>query len=256
MTDLAAAEFATYDRLETSHWWFRARRAVLRTLLEAVPHHEDKTLLEVGCGAGGNLHHLFGDFKKRVGLECNQHALRHAREKLRPGNGIVAGDANELPLPNESFDCVALIDVLYHRAIRDVDRVLHRVRAVLKPGGHVLVTDGAHDFLAGRHNMAVDSARRFTKGRLRTHLEGSGFDILKISYWGVLIFGLLFAKRVVAEPLVGLFRSAPPEPGSFDMLTVPLLDQVLFASVRAELPFLRGIGLPLGASVCALARKT
>ena len=111
MTDFAAAEPAMYDRLETSHWWFRARRVVLRAFLKGVPHQAGKTILEIGCGAGGNLQHLVGEFESRVGLDCNQHTLRLARQKLRPDDELVP-DANELPLLDKSFDCVALVDVL------------------------------------------------------------------------------------------------------------------------------------------------
>jgi SAM-dependent methyltransferase len=255
VTDSAAAEFATYDRFEASHWWFRARRAVLRTLLVSVPDHRGKAVLEIGCGAGGNIQHLFGDFKRRVGLESNRHALHRAREKVRPGDAILAGDANELPLLGESFDCVALIDVLYHRGIRDVDLVLEQANAVLRPGGYILISDGAYDFLAGRHNRTVESARRFTKRRLRSHLENAGFTMVKATYWGVLLFGLLSLKRVAAEPVLALFHAAPQEPGALDLLTIPLLDPLLFASIHIELPLIRRLTLPFGASVCALGQK-
>ena len=133
--------------------------------------------------------------------------------------------------------------------------MLHQVHAVLKPGGHLLITDGPYDFLAGRHNVAVGSARRLTKTRLGNHPERSGFGIVWMSYWGMLLFAVLFAQRVVVERLFGLFRNPAPERESFQVPTVPVLNQVLFASVRAEVPLLRGIGLPLGASVCVLGHK-
>jgi SAM-dependent methyltransferase len=255
VTDPAAAEFATYDRLEASHWWFRARRAVLRTLLVSVPDHQRKTVLEIGCGAGGNIQHLFGDFRRRVGLDSNRYALHHAREKVRPGDAIVAGDANRLPLLGESFDCVALVDVLYHRGIRDVDLVLEQANAVLRPGGYILISDGAYDFLAGRHNRTVESARRFTKSRLRSHLQNAGFTVVKATYWGVLLFGLLSLKRVVAEPVLALFHAPSQDPETLDLLTIPLFDPLLFASIHIELPLIRRLTLPFGASISALGRK-
>jgi len=228
---------------------------VLRTLLVSVPDHQGKSVLEIGCGAGGNIQHVFGDFRRRVGLESNRHAFHLAREKVRPGDAILAGDANQLPLLGESFDCVALIDVLYHRGIRDVDLALEQAHAVLRPGGYILISDGAYDFLAGRHNRTVESARRFTKRRLRSHLENAGFTVVKATYWGLLPFGLLFLKRVVAEPVLALFHSASREAATLDLLTIPMFDPLLFAAARIELPLIRTMTLPFGASICALGQK-
>jgi SAM-dependent methyltransferase len=222
-------------------------------LLEQVPAPGDKTVLEVGCGSGGNLQMLFAGFGRRVGLERDRTALRFAVGKLRPGDELVAGDANELSLRDASFDCVALVDVLYHRAIRDVDEVLRRAHAVLRPGGYLLVTDGAHDFLTGRHNRLVGSARRFTRNGLRQHVESAGFVVSTISYWGVLLFFVLLVKRRILERVLYPFRRAGPR--TLDLHSVPGLDQFLYWSVRAELPWLRRVGLPIGASVCVLARR-
>jgi SAM-dependent methyltransferase len=228
---------------------------VLRTLLEEIPDRSQKTVLEIGCGSGGNLQLLFGEFRRRLGLDRDPNALRLARAKLRPGGERVAGDANDLKLPDRSFDCVALVDVLYHRAIRDVDEVVRRASAVLRPGGFLLITDGAHDFLAGWHNRAVGSARRFTRADLRRHAEAAGLAVCRVSYWGTLIFFALMAKRMVLERLWQRIRTTPGQPRTLDLRSLPVIDELLYLSVRAELTWIRRESVPVGASVCLLARR-
>ena len=43
------------------------------------------------------------------------------------------GSADELPFPDESFDCVTIANAIH--VMPDKDRFLDRVRRILKPGG-------------------------------------------------------------------------------------------------------------------------
>lgn len=208
-------------------------------------------MLEIGCGTGGNLKYLFSDFGTRTGLEFNPEAAQYARQKGENFT-VVEGDANVPPFDDAEFDCVALLDVLYHQKIKNVDALLEHVHRMLKPRGVVLVTDGAYDFLASKHSKAVESARRFTKPGLTNHLVNQGFQINKASYWGTGLFFPLFAKRVIFDRL---FPSKDEQHESYDLVQVPVVDSLLYASIVAEIPLLRLMGLPFGASICALAQK-
>ena len=155
-------EFTLYDRLEKDYWWFKARRNILSVFLNHIEKIEEKTILEIGCGAGGNLKYLFPDFQKRVGLEINETAIKYARGKMTDNTKIIRGDANDLGTVQERVNCVALLDVLYHKNIKSVNSVLVQVNKLLKKDGYLLISDGAFNFLEGSHSEYVDSARRFT----------------------------------------------------------------------------------------------
>jgi len=226
----------------------------LSTFLSLIPHRDEKVVLEIGCGSGGNLQLLFQDFRRRVGLDRSEHAVAYARRKIRPGDVIVCGDANQLAFAPTSFDCVALLDVLYHRAIHDPQDVLMQVHEVLKPGGYVLITDGAYDFLIGVHSENVAATRRFTRRKLVALLHGAGFRVVRASYWGVVVFVLLVLKRTVLERISSAVGRRPG-PETFDIVEVPVVDSVLYAAVGVEAPLLRYLSLPFGASVCVLGRK-
>ena len=73
-------EKTLYDelhRVERDHWWFRARRRIVWSLVERYLNGASGTPLkvcELGCGTGGNLAPLVGRHEV-VGLECAPEAL-------------------------------------------------------------------------------------------------------------------------------------------------------------------------------------
>jgi hypothetical protein len=90
-------------------------RAVLRTLLVSVPIISERPSSRLDVVRAGTSSTLFGDFRRRVGLDSNRYALHHAREKVSPGDAIVAGDANRfrysanhsIALPSLTFYTIA-----------------------------------------------------------------------------------------------------------------------------------------------------
>ena len=48
-------QFQIHSEIEQEHWWFLARRTVMKSLLSRVcPPSKDRLLVDVGCGTGGN----------------------------------------------------------------------------------------------------------------------------------------------------------------------------------------------------------
>lgn len=248
---MGTKEFELYDFYEKTHWWFKGRRKILSQFLGLIPEKEKKSVLEIGCGTGGNLNYLFNNFDSRTGFEFDSAAIEYGQAKCPEKTQIFQGDANQLAL-NKKFDCIALLDVLYHKNIKSVDDVLSRVNQHLDSKGYILIADGAFDFLAGSHNETVGHARRFTLPQMENHLEKAGFEIVKSSYWGLSLFFLLFLKRCIVEKIL---PPAPPEDESLDILSVPVLDQFLYLSLIWEPLFLKFASLPLGASIAILAQK-
>src|SRR3990172_4021375 len=99
-----------YDQLweiEQRHWWFQARRQIVRSLIRRYSAHPAKrrlSLCDLGCGTGGNLAAL-ADEHDVVGVEYSPQAREYAQRRLgdrvRPGS-LPAG----VDLPAESFDVV------------------------------------------------------------------------------------------------------------------------------------------------------
>lgn len=247
---MSQQEFELYDRTEETHWWFKGRRSILRTVLNIIPSVSEKHLLEVGCGSGGNLKFLFTNFKSTSGLEIDQNALRIAKKKL-PTTQVIAGDANTLNAVGRKFDCIAFCDILYHEKILSVESVLNQANQILEEDGYLLITDGAFNFLEGAHTKNVGSARRFTKTQMIKLVSDAGFEVKKCSYWGVAIFFILFLKRRVLEK----FSNPEANADSHDVVSIPLFDQFMYFILKIESVFISFVNLPIGASIVVLAKK-
>jgi SAM-dependent methyltransferase len=252
VNDLREKEFFLYSSLEDRHWWFKGRRLVLKTFLKHIPEKDKKILLEIGCGTGGNLLFLFKDFQKRTGIDFDPIALKFAAAKVKQTETLLQGDANCIPMPENSFDCIAFLDLLSHRSVQDIDQVLRRCHGILKKNGYLLISDGAFAFLQGAHSRNVNAHRRFTRKELIAYLNNAGFQIVKASYWGGLLFFLLFLKRAIVEKL---FPRKQHPSSSFDLVPIPILDSLLYLSIILEIPFHLLGRLPFGASVAILAKK-
>lgn len=244
-------EYNQYFEFEDNHWWFRGRREILSVFLSYIKNVESKSILEVGCGTGGNLKYLFKQFNRLVGIDNDSYALELAKKKLVEKADIKFGDANNLLFPPNTFDCVALLDTLYHVKINNPSKVLSDVYRILKPNGYLLISDGAFNFLAGRHSQAVNSARRFTKNKLVTYLNDADYRIIKTSYWGFSLFFLLFFKRTLFERII----KPKNDENKLDLISIPIIDSLLYFTLYCEKIILGKINLALGASVAVLAQK-
>ena len=97
------------------HWWFRARRHIVWSLVRRyVDGGANRRLrvCELGCGTGGNLAAIADDHDV-VGVECSPQALDYARQSL--GDRVRFGSLpDDIDLPRSSFDVVLMTDVLEH----------------------------------------------------------------------------------------------------------------------------------------------
>ena len=113
-----------------------------RHVAGAVPL-EGKSLLEVGAGRGGGLAHVVQSLRPKaaLGIDLSSRAValarrRHARVK---GLSFMRGDAEQLPLGDETFDAVLNVESSHCYPSRL--RFYQQVRRVLTPGGHFLYAD-------------------------------------------------------------------------------------------------------------------
>jgi len=104
---------------------------------------EGRDLLEVSSGRGGGASFVSRTFKPRryLGVDLSQENVRLAGERLAGGGlEFVTGNAEQLDLPDESFDVVINIEASH--LYDDRRRFFEEVFRVLRPGGHFCYTDG------------------------------------------------------------------------------------------------------------------
>jgi len=124
-------------------------RAILRLLGQISTPLSALTVLEVGCGDGGNLLELIrmgADPANLAGIELIPARVDAARHRLPAATAVVAGDATEVAPPAAAFDIVYQSTVF--SSILDAttrQRLAARMWALTRPGGAVLWYDFAVD---------------------------------------------------------------------------------------------------------------
>ena len=101
-----------------------------------------KRVLEVGCGHGGGASYLMRTLRPAsyTGLDMNRAGIAFCRKRHNLlGMDFVHGDAEKLPLPDQSYD--AVINVESSGAYPHFPRFLAEVARVLRPGCHFLYAD-------------------------------------------------------------------------------------------------------------------
>jgi 2-polyprenyl-3-methyl-5-hydroxy-6-metoxy-1,4-benzoquinol methylase len=105
-----------------------------------------KTLLDVGCGAGGPALRIAASTGcSVVGIDVHEQAIRTA-SALAAQRGLagraefrVADAGGRLPFADASFDTITCIDAINH--FPDRPRIMAEWARLLKPGGRLLFTD-------------------------------------------------------------------------------------------------------------------
>jgi SAM-dependent methyltransferase len=122
-----------------------------------------KDVLEVGCGRGGGTTFLRTNLGARsvVGIDLTESSVKWCQQRWHePNVTFKVGDAENIPLGNESFDAVVNLESAHNYP--NIGKFFGEAFRVLRPGGNFLMADM---FLAN----IVDN--------VRTQIEATGFII-------------------------------------------------------------------------------
>jgi SAM-dependent methyltransferase len=171
--------YEIYNRVEDTHWWFQARRAIVLRLLDAfVEHGKPLRVLDIGCGTGMMLNAL-RPFGEVVGIDPNDAVVAYSRRKVRPPCRVVKGHLPEALPHGQRFELVTALDVLEH-----IDDDVASLRAihegVLHPQGTFMLTVPAYGLLWSGHDEMNLHKRRYTVRELKRKLLSAGFRTRKM----------------------------------------------------------------------------
>ncbi len=228
---------------EEEHWWFAGRRDVLRAVLDCRLASENaRSVLEVGCGNGGNLPLLarYGAVSA-IELDDGARARATARGLARVEKGWLP---DGLPFGEETFHLIAALDVIEH--VENDVAALGALRVRLRKGGMLFLTVPAFAWLWSRHDEWSHHKRRYTAGTLGEALARAGLRTSYTSYFNT----LLFPAGVAHIKLSGLLGRVPQ--GAMNLPPRPLNDilRLVFSAERYIVPRVR---LPFGISLLACA---
>jgi ubiquinone/menaquinone biosynthesis C-methylase UbiE len=104
------------------------------------------TLVDIGAGTGA-FSAAFSDWFDLSVLAVEPSAAMRNQIPRQEAIQVLEGDANALPLPDDSADAAWLSLVIHH--IPDLEGAAHEIRRVLRPGSPVLIRQGFPDRLDG-----------------------------------------------------------------------------------------------------------
>jgi SAM-dependent methyltransferase len=222
-------------QLESSHFWFAGRRALVQRLLDRHVGQRAAAALDVGCGTGSFLPVLGRYADRVVGVEPLGGS---------PGAGIVAGDAERLPFDQASFDLIVALDVLEHVDDRAAVGELARV---LRPGGWAIITVPAFPRLWSERDELAGHRRRYRRSGLIDLLESVDLVIAETAYYQFLLFPLVAVSRAIGRV----------RPGAAELEEQPPLglNRLLCRVGEVEVQLGRWIRWPWGSTIAVAAQR-
>ena len=95
--------------IEDRHWWFAARRRILRDLVDELAGGRRLRIVDIGCSTGGNAGSLAGAHDV-VGFDASDAAIRIAQTKYPKARFAVATDFEPIRTAIRTADLVLLMD--------------------------------------------------------------------------------------------------------------------------------------------------
>jgi len=155
--------------------------AALRGLVQKL--RAGPALLEVGCGTGRWLAEL-EPAGHLYGLDLAPGMLQQAR-RGRPGQALIWGQAETLPLAPASFDMVYCVNALHH--FEQPARFISQARRILRPGGVLAIVgmdphrgqDRWYLYDYFEESYALDLARFPARANISAWLAAAGFETVE-----------------------------------------------------------------------------
>lgn len=233
-------------RVEDRHWWYRGRRSVLERVIDDLRLPARARILDAGCGSGRNMVAL-ARHGVVTGVELSQTSVVRARER-RVGE-VIEGSLLNMPLQAASFDLAVCLDVIEH--LEDDLAALRELRRVIAPGGALLVTVPAYQWLWSGHDVINHHHRRYTRRSLRRVAEQAGWETVRTTYFNSLLLPVAIVLRVLDR----LSREKTTE-SSLDLWVPPApVNWLLQQPLQLEAAIVaRGGRIPAGLSLLTLFR--
>lgn len=243
--------FRVTKDFEVDHWWFRARRDLIRLQVAKAAAEQGfpqkrLRLLDFGCGTGFNLT-LLSEFGDVSGAD----RFRPEHEAFRLEHSFPMLDVErDLPANRGQFDVVTAFDVLEH--LDDDVAGLRQLSDLLKPNGAVVLTVPAYQWLWGGEDIISEHRRRYTRTGLERCCAAAGLEVAFASYFNLSILpavtSVIWGRRL-------LMPSAEPQ----SSLSMPAswLNEALYRLTSSEASIVGNetLRMPAGASIICRLRK-
>ncbi|HEX8736663.1 MAG TPA: methyltransferase domain-containing protein [Pyrinomonadaceae bacterium] len=218
-------EFLSIPLRPRTMFFYSARTAILESVKEESRLFYG-TVLDVGCGfmPYKKLIEANRQVKKYIGMDFEQTAAGIYDVRVEPD---LKWGGREIPLEDESIDCVMATEFLEHYA--EPEKALREMRRVMKPDGKIFATV---PFVWNLHEIPHDEYR-YTPYSIKRHFENAGFreiNVKALGGWNLSLAQMLglwvtfskmssFSRAVMRKflfPFYALLVKTDRKPAEFD----------------------------------------
>jgi SAM-dependent methyltransferase len=231
------------SRIERRHFWFVGRRAQVERLLGKYLSGSCRFVLDLGCGTGYMLQVLARRGYNVVGLDLRPEGLEATRQAL-PQARLLRAQATWMPLGDNVFDAVIVLDVLEHVDDQVLAAEIHRV---LRPGGYAIITVPAMPWLWSYRDEVAGHLRRYTRPQLARVLAEARLYVQEMRYYQSLFLPLVVITR--------WFGRTSRRMSELEERPHPILNSFMAFMNRIEAKLGDYISLPWGSSLIVACRK-
>ena len=185
---------------------------------------ENITVMDVGAEAG-RFSLLAANSKVTVvSLDVDSYSLKRLKLKTKQVN-VIQADARKLPLKNEVFDAVFMIEVLDY--IPELEAALTECKRALKSDASCILSFGNKSSLKAKLKAMQGKSYRHSYRKVMQCLSKTGFIVKKKTGYSWLPFGRTSENRFVPvlagiEKILGLRRVPRFSPWVIVHVTKPL----------------------------------
>jgi len=174
-----AANAADWDEIRSLHV---AEDQVEAAMQRAVGSRPFQTFLDLGAGTGRVLELFRPLYDRGVGIDASADMLAVARANLDRWGAtnvqVRLGDIYQLNLPRESFDVVAIHQVLHY--LDEPGRAVAEAARVLRPGGRLLIVDFAPHEVELLRDKHAHRRLGFAHAAVQQWIESAGLQMERI----------------------------------------------------------------------------
>lgn len=196
---MQSEQFQLHAQIEERHWWFVARRRILREIVRTISPpspRRDSVIIDVGCGTGANLAAFCGEYRC-VGIDTSAEGIALAQRRF-PDTTFVCGQApRDMMRWMDSASVILLTDVLEH--VADDRRLLRDIVDACPPEAQLLITVPADMRLWSPHDKAFGHYRRYEMDELADLWGDLPVKVRLLSYFNSRLYPVVRAVRRVSR---------------------------------------------------------
>jgi ubiquinone/menaquinone biosynthesis C-methylase UbiE len=210
------AEACIQDLSAETHWEKAAKTRMGKYLTQvetcfiqnSIDLSHVNTIMDVGAEAGRFSQLSKTDNAETISIDIDSYGLKRLKLKAKSTNAVQA-DARKLPVKDEAFDAIFMIEVLDY--IPELDQAFAECYRTLKLNATLIVSFGNNSSVKSKLRQLSGKSYQHSYSKVMQTLSEAGFSVKRKTGYNWLLFGRMSENHLVPflarmERLVGLRR--------------------------------------------------